>query len=606
MAVFSINTIFGAIDKFSGPVSRMEAANKRFMGGIERSMGGLGKKIINVRDNLIGLAANLSIAAVVGMGFQGISQFQDSLTSFSAVSGVTGKDLGRFKNKILEVGTDAKKSAVDVSKSFELIGSAKSELLQDEKALGQVSAAAITLSKASRVGLEDSTTSLVGVLNMFNLKANESLRAVNALAAGEVVGAARTSQVNDSIRAFGAGAEMMNVSLEQSISMVEVLSQKQIFGAEAGTKLRNILSKMSAAKGLPKEAIVQFQKMGINIDLVSNKSIPFERRLTEMAKATKSPVALMKIFGEENKEAAAILLNNVVLFKDWTKQVTGTNTAVQQADINSKTFTVRMEELKNKFINLAIVGNESSGTLNLFGKGIGFVTDHLGTILGVIGLTIGAYAAYWAVMKTGILIQGAFNVILGISAAFQSAVPIRIGANVVALTAYNIATKAISASTAIWSGIQWLLNVAFLACPIVWIILGIMALVGAVIWVCTHWSKFVGWLKIGWEWVKKMGKGILSFLLAPLQLILKVIAKLTGADWASDLSGKISSLTDSEDTHKAVNLAAAQTSTQTSKYEEVKKEQVGILLTNKTDKNATITRNTAPMPQVTSSTQTTW
>jgi TP901 family phage tail tape measure protein len=602
MTAFSINTVFGAIDKFSGPLGKMEAANKQFARTAETSFGNLGKKIVNVREHLIALAANLSMAAIIALGFNAIKDYDKALASLSAITGITGKAFIPFKAEVLDVATKTKMSAVDVAKAFELVGSAKSELLSDAKALGVVSQAAIYLSKASGDDLESSTLSLVGVMNQFNLKADQSTRIINALAAGSIVGAATTGQVNEAIRAFGTGAEMMNVSLEQSVSLVEVLSQKQIVGAEAGTKLRNVLSKMSSAKGLPKEALDQMHKMGININMVSNKAVPFEKRLQEIAKAVKDPVAMLKIFGEENKEAASVVLTNIGLFKDWTKQVTGTNSAYEQAAIRSKTFTTRIEELKNKFINLAISGNETSGTLNVFGNIIGFVTNNLGLIIGAIGIASGAYLAYWAVMKTGLLIQGAYNIATGISLAIQGYQGILLLENKTALTAYTIATKIYTAGQWIANTAAWAFTAALLANPITWIVVGILALGGAIVWIATHWEKFVGWLKIGWHWIRQMGKAILGFLLSPLEMVLKLISKLTGAKWADNALGGINKLKDAvggDEPSKAVNITAASTSAQSSRYEEIKKQQVELQLTNKTDKNITLKSNPAKLPIIT-------
>jgi hypothetical protein len=381
------------------------------------------------------------------------------------------------------------------------------------------------------------------------------------------------------------------------------------------------------------------QKMGININLVSDKAIPFEKRLTEMAKAVKSPVALMKIFGEENKEAAAILLNNITLFKDWTKQVTGTDTALKQADTNSKTFTERLDQLKNKFINLMIKGNETSGTLNLFGNILEVITDHLGAILGIIGTSIGVYGAYWAVMKTGLFIQGLFNVALGVTAAFHSSAPISIGANIVALRSYKIATGA--ATTA-----QWLFNAAAAVNPYVWIAIAIIAVIAAVTLMVIKWKELVAWFnnlgpamkfiigllaitqsgmimlafvirKVIDTWkifsasfdkgflngIKTVGKFIYSMILAPLQFILKILGQIPGMGKLADFSDKIGEFRSKLEGEKAettkaapVNLAATSNSQQNSRYEEIKRQQVDIQLTNKTDKNVSLNRNPAKIP----------
>lgn len=60
----------------------------------------------------------------------------------------------------------------------------------------------------------------------------------------------------------------------------------------------------------------------------------------------------------------------------------------------------------------------------------------------------------------------------------------------VAFKAYAVITKAISAATKIWAGVQWLLNAAFLANPITWIIIAIVALIAAIVLIATKTTWF--------------------------------------------------------------------------------------------------------------------
>lgn len=233
----------------------------------------------------------------------------------------------------------------------------------------------------------------------------------------------------------------------------------------------------------------------------------------------------------------------------------------------------------------------------MFGGVLGFVTDHLGTILGIVGTSIAAYGAFWGVMKTGQIIIAGYNIALGIWAAFQSAVPISVGASTVALNAYNITTKAVAAAT-------WLWNSALFACPIVWIIAGILALGAGIYLLVKHWDKVKvamgNFFSAIWSGLRKTAKFIFDLLLTPVTLFLKLIAKVSGAQWAKDAISGINKLSDSigGETKPTTNVAAAQTSVQNSRYEEIKKQQVDIQLTNKTDKNAVLKSNPAQMPKI--------
>jgi hypothetical protein len=83
---------------------------------------------------------------------------------------------------------------------------------------------------------------------------------------------------------------------------------------------------------------------------------------------------------------------------------------------------------------------------------------------------------------------------------------------------------------------QWLLNTAFYGFPVVWIIAGIAALIYIIVKLVQHWDKVREAFKVGGILgaIKEIGKVLLDVVLAPLQAILSIIAKITGADWAKN------------------------------------------------------------------------
>lgn len=85
---------------------------------------------------------------------------------------------------------------------------------------------------------------------------------------------------------------------------------------------------------------------------------------------------------------------------------------------------------------------------------------------------------------------------------------------------------------------QWNLNFAFLANPITWVIVGVMALVGAIVWA---WNKFEGFRKVvfqGWEALKLFGSVIKDFVIDRIKGLLsgitgigKALMQFFQGDW---------------------------------------------------------------------------
>lgn len=69
-------------------------------------------------------------------------------------------------------------------------------------------------------------------------------------------------------------------------------------------------------------------------------------------------------------------------------------------------------------------------------------------------------------------------------------------------------------ATKVWTGAQWLLNTAFLASPITWIVLGIIALVAVIVLIATKTTWFQDAWKVAWGWIKKTAIDVWEWLKA--------------------------------------------------------------------------------------------
>ncbi|MEM9980854.1 MAG: phage tail tape measure protein [Bacteroidota bacterium] len=282
------------------------------------------------------------------------ANFQKSLSSLSSITGATGQDLEFFKEQAAEIGETTTLSAAEAVDAFRLIGSAKPELLRSKEALAEVTQEAVTLAEAAEIDLPTAAQSLAGALNQFQLPAEEASRVINALAAGSKEGAAAIPEVAASLDKFGVVAKGFNVSFEESVGLVELLAENNIKGAESGTALRNVLSRLQSAEALPKAALETLQQYGVNLEIVTDTTLPLNERLTEFSKIAGDATALTKVFGIENQVAGRIVLSNVDKFERYTEAVTGTNTAYEQQKINTDNLVGDQKALASAYESLQI------------------------------------------------------------------------------------------------------------------------------------------------------------------------------------------------------------------------------------------------------------
>lgn len=310
--------------------------------------------------------------AVAGMAISGVvagirswynnnKEMEKSLSSLRSLTGASTEDIKFYKAQAIEMGKSSTMSASQVVEGFKLIGSARPDLLKNKEALAEVTKETIVLAEAAEMDLGAAAQSLAGSMNQFNLGAEHSGRIINALAAGSKEGAAEIVDVTDSIDKFGTVAASNNITFEESVALTELMAEKNIKGAEAGTQLRNVLLNVSTASALPKEALLAMQQYGVDLSVVTNKALPLKDRLTEMAKVQGDQNALLKIFGKENVVAGQTILGNVNKFDTLTKAVTGTNVAYEQQSINNDNLDGDLKKLGSAWegVTLSMEGGNS-------------------------------------------------------------------------------------------------------------------------------------------------------------------------------------------------------------------------------------------------------
>lgn len=474
MKALKVPTIFTAVDKFSRTTQKMGKSAQTFATKAEASIA-RGERAFRRFTPAIGAAAKqflqFASAAAIGAAIIGgvtfsvksLMDYEKALASTQAITGTTDAEFKLFRAEIDRVAKTSKKSAVDIAKAFEIVGSEKPELLASADALGKVTEAVTILSKASGDDLESSAKSLTGVMNQFSLGAEHSNRVMNVLAAGAKVGSANITMVSESMKNFGSVAAGANLSVEQSVGMIEVLAKFGVKGAEAGTKLRGSLLKLQAA-GLG-YASGQFD--------INDALAEANQKISMLSTAKEKDAFVTKMFGAENVSTGKILLSNIDLFNQYTAGVTGTNTAQEMAAKNSDTLTNRLDELKNQWVNLITGANGSSDALDSVKSAVKFVTDNLDTIVAV-GIKVVKFFTLWkvALVASKVALKG-YNILMGVSNALQKTAAISVGQNATALKAYTITTKAAAIA-------QRFYNVVLLGNPIVAVTAAVIGITAAI------------------------------------------------------------------------------------------------------------------------------
>lgn len=358
---------------------------------------------INKYIGIIGAA----IAAVTGLTLK-LNQLREARNkreeAKADVQALTGLDeesiewleqqAKRLSTSMDENGIRIRQSATEILDAYKLVGSAKPELLQDKEALNAVTQQTLILAQASGMTLKDAVDAVTLSLNQFGDGADQAARYANVMAAGSKYGSAAVESVTKSLRNSGVAAASANVSIEQTVGMIETLAEKGIKDEVAGTGLKKF-----------------FLTLQTGADETNPKIVGLETALDNLAAKQLNATKIKEMFGEEGYNVASVLINETEKVKYYTQAVTGTGVAIEQAGIKSQTAAAKLDQAKNKMQEMGIALMEklnpglvsaANGIVNWTQKGVKLV-DFIVRHIGVITTLTASIAAYYAGVKIATL-----------------------------------------------------------------------------------------------------------------------------------------------------------------------------------------------------------
>ena len=425
-------------------------------------------------QGFLNITQKFSEAAQVG------ADYEKSLLDVAAITGITGDDLDKLGGKARNLAKEFGGTATDNLATFQTILSRLGpQIGESDEALAKMGSYANTLAKTMGGDVVGATDALTTSMLQFKVNLDDPIaaaaemeRMMNVMAAGAKEGAAEVPQIAQALVQAGGAAKLSNVSFEETNAALQALAQSGKYGAEAGVGLRNVLIKMNAPSALSKEATNMLAAYGVNMQKVSDTTVPFAERLKELQKIGQNTDVLAAVFGAENIQAAQGLINTAQAQAELTQQISGTNVATEQATIVMSGWSEWMGRCKAWLDDLKI------GSFS-FAKVLGVVGDSLGGVISTLGDMGSAYSGLAPVVKAlgGTLKQ-----------------------TVVVQKLMVVWTKAATA-------VQWLWNAALSANPIGIIIVAIGALVAGIIYLA---NKVSGWgeaWKHTWEGAKLLFQG---------------------------------------------------------------------------------------------------
>ncbi|MGE3823551.1 MAG: phage tail tape measure protein, partial [Bacteroidia bacterium] len=318
----------------------------------------------------------------------------------------------------------------------------------------------------------------------------EAANMANIIAAAAKVGKVEVPGLSDALTRSGAEASAAGVGFMDLNAALEVAGK--FFGSteRLGTAMRGVMTTIGSGV-VPKEVAEQMESYGVNMAIVTDKSLSLKERLTELQKIAGDQGLMEKVFGAGETTAGRGLLMNLDLLDKYKTEMMGMPDALKQmSDTMNDTYEKSTEKIRNFFSNIRQSVFEMTGdalpALDIIGSGL---SD-------IIMLAPGIMA-----MKQ-------------------------------AIDAMRESEKIAAFWTNILSSATWKWTAALLANPLTWVIAAVAALVAGVIYAWNNFEGFRAAIYGLWETFKQVFTNIADFFKKMLAPIFEAIELFRKGDYA--------------------------------------------------------------------------
>jgi TP901 family phage tail tape measure protein len=291
-----------------------------------------------------GIAASAIYGTIRALkeGVQNVMEFDQSLKNLQAISSASDAEIMVMEKTIKRLAATTKYSGQEIANGMTIVaqaGFSASESIDTMKSI-------VLLATGTLSGMSETTDLLTTVIRAFELKASDSSRVADVMAA-----AVNKSKLDvDKLRiAFGYLAPIASeagISLEESAVATMLLADNGLKASTIGTAFRQVLARLIS----PTDALsAKFQSMGADMTRLDPSTNTLKTVLTELARVAPDASAAFELFGLRGAPAVVVLTRAMQeggkVFDEYMNKVYEVGQAQEMSD-------KQMQGLANRFKNL--------------------------------------------------------------------------------------------------------------------------------------------------------------------------------------------------------------------------------------------------------------
>lgn len=335
-------------------------------------------KLITTGIAAAGVAATALGVAAVRMA----ADFDASMSTVQANTGASADEMAQLRQAAIDAGADTIYSATESADAINELG--KAGLSTSDILSGGLSGA-LNLAASDGMAVGDAAELMATTLKQFNLTGAESTQVADALAAGAGKAVGSAHDLGLALNQAGLVANSMGVSMQETTGTLAAFANSGMIGSDAGTSLKTMLISLAnpstKAANLMKELGINAYDAQGNFIGLSGLAGVLKDKLSGLSQEQRNQ-ALATIFGTDAIRAANVLYEQGAEgIDDWTKAVSESGFAAEQAAAKNNNLKGDLENLSGSFESLMIsLGEGGQGPLRSLVQTLDTLVDAFGQL----------------------------------------------------------------------------------------------------------------------------------------------------------------------------------------------------------------------------------
>ncbi len=335
-------------------------------------------KLITTGIAAAGIAATALGVAAIKMA----ADFDASMSTVQANTGASADEMNQLRQAAIDAGADTIYSATESADAINELG--KAGLSTSDILSGGLSGA-LNLAASDGMAVGDAAELMATTLKQFNLTGAQSSQVADALAAGAGKAVGSAHDLGLALNQAGMVSHSFGVSMQETTGTLAAFANAGMIGSDAGTSLKTMLISLAnpstKAENLMKELGINAYDAQGNFIGLSGLAGVLKDKLSGLSQEQRNQ-ALATIFGTDAIRAANVLYEQGAEgIDDWTKAVSESGFAAEQAAAKNNNLKGDLENLSGSFESLMIsLGEGGQGPLRSLVQTLDTLVDAFGQL----------------------------------------------------------------------------------------------------------------------------------------------------------------------------------------------------------------------------------